>query len=290
MATNTPGRSSRRLLAGHHVARPGSPGHLAVAEHLGARPMSHRKSIFALAKARSCMIFEARSSLRRWMRVTLRGEAGQEERLFEGGVAAADDDDLLVAEEEPVTGGAGGHAVAEQPGLAGHVQHERPGPGGHDQGPGRDVGLAVAVDVGPDPEGRELTGRPWSPCGSRTWPRSAPPGPGSAHELGADDAVDEARVVLDLGGEHQLAAGLVAGGRRLALDHQGLQVGPGRVDGGGEPGRARPEDDRRRGSRSRSQASRRVPGARAWTRRRRRRRRGRRRRRASEAHTRPRKA
>ena len=34
--------------------------------------VSHRKSILSLAKARSCMIFDARSSLRRWMTVTCR--------------------------------------------------------------------------------------------------------------------------------------------------------------------------------------------------------------------------
>ena len=33
--------------------------------------MFHRNSIFSLAKARSCMIFEARSVSRRWMSVTL---------------------------------------------------------------------------------------------------------------------------------------------------------------------------------------------------------------------------
>ena len=35
--------------------------------------------------------------------------------------------------------------------------------------------------------------------------------PEAHHELGAHDALGEAGEVLDLGGEHQLAAGLVAG-------------------------------------------------------------------------------
>ena len=50
-------------------------------------------------------------------------------------------------------------------------------------------------------------------------------------------------VVLDLGGEHELAAGLVAGRRGLALDDQGGQLGPGGVDGRGQAGRARSDDD-----------------------------------------------
>ena len=59
------------------------------------------------------------------------------------------------------------------------------------------------------------------------------------HELGAHDAVGEAGEVLDVGRQHQLAARLVAGRRRLALDDQRAEVGPGGVDGRGEPGRAR---------------------------------------------------
>ena len=55
------------------------------------------------------------------------------------------------------------------------------------------------------------------------------------HQLGAEDAVGEAGVVLDVGGEHELAAGADA------LDHDGLQVGAAGVDGGGQarPGRSR---------------------------------------------------
>ena len=44
----------------------------------------------------------------------MRAEAGQEERLLEGGVAAADDDDRLVAEEGAVAGRAGGDAAPLQ--------------------------------------------------------------------------------------------------------------------------------------------------------------------------------
>ena len=50
-------------------------------------------------------------------------------------------------------------------------------------------------------------------------------------------------VVLDLGGEHELATGLVAGRRGLAFDDQGGELGPGGVDGRRQPGRTRPDDD-----------------------------------------------
>ncbi len=57
------------------------------------------------------------------------------------------------------------------------------------------------------------------------------------HEIGTEDAVRETRVVLDVGGEHELAAGL------QALDDERLQVRARRVDGGGEAGRSGSDDD-----------------------------------------------
>ena len=68
------------------------------------------------------------------------------------------------------------------------------------------------------------------------------------HQVGALDAVDEARVVLDVAGEHQLAA------RGGAREHDRLEVGPGGVDRGGQarPGRTRRSRPwRRRGPRRR---------------------------------------
>ncbi len=68
--------------------------------------------------------------------------------------------------------------------------------------------------------------------------RAEPLGLGAeaAHQLRAVDALREARVVLDLAGEHQLAAG------RGAREHDGLEVGARGVDGGGEPGRPGADD------------------------------------------------
>ena len=57
------------------------------------------------------------------------------------------------------------------------------------------------------------------------------------HELGAEDPVREARVVLDVGGEHELAA------RADPFDHERVQVCARGVDRRGETGRARSDDD-----------------------------------------------
>jgi hypothetical protein len=70
-----------------------------------------------------------------------------------------------------------------------------------------------------------------------------------AHQLRAEDAGREPRVVLDVGGEHELAAGL------RALDHDRLQVRAGGVERRGQPGRAGARDQHRgigAGSRHRS--------------------------------------
>ena len=83
-------------------------------------------SIFGLPRARSCMIFDARNSSRRWTTVTLRGELGEERRLFHRRVAAADDDDLLVLEEESVAGRAVRDAEALQRLLGRQVRSASP--------------------------------------------------------------------------------------------------------------------------------------------------------------------
>ena len=57
------------------------------------------------------------------------------------------------------------------------------------------------------------------------------------HQLGAEDAVLEARVVLDVARDHQLAA------EREALDHERLEVGARGVERGRVPGGAAADDD-----------------------------------------------
>ena len=57
------------------------------------------------------------------------------------------------------------------------------------------------------------------------------------HEPGALDDVGEAGIVLDVGGDGELAAGLEA------LDHDRLEHGARRIDGRRVSGRTRPDDD-----------------------------------------------
>jgi hypothetical protein len=57
------------------------------------------------------------------------------------------------------------------------------------------------------------------------------------HQPGALDDVGEARVVLHVGGDGELAAGLDA------LDQHGLQIGASRVDGGRIASRSRPQNE-----------------------------------------------
>jgi hypothetical protein len=56
------------------------------------------------------------------------------------------------------------------------------------------------------------------------------------HQLGPHDPLREAGVVVDLGGDHQLAAGAEA------LDHEGREVGASGVQRGRVCGRATTDD------------------------------------------------
>ncbi len=169
-------------------------------------------------------------------------ELGEEGGLLDGGVAPAHHGDVLVAEEEAVARGARGDAVAEKLRFAGDIEHQRPGAGGHDHGLGPVGGLGRVGITGPDGERRggevDLGGLHRHELGTE-------PGrlrPHVGHQLRAHDAVGEPRVVLDLGGEHQLTTRLVAGRGQFALEHHRGQVGAGGVDGGGEPGGSRADD------------------------------------------------
>ncbi len=163
--------------------------------------------------------------------VDLRGEACQVEGLLEGRVAAPDHGDLLVPEEEAVAGRAGRHAVPAEPLLGREAQPDRRRPGCHDDGLG-----AVLHAARPDPEraagevdavGLDVEdARPEALCLLAE----------AEHQLGTLDPVGEARVVLDVGRDRELAAGLVAG------QDDRREVRPGRVDGGRQAGRAGAQD------------------------------------------------
>ena len=210
MATNSPAMSRTRLLVGLDVADLDALEHR-VAQRCSTGTESQTNSILSFLNARSCMIFDARSSSRRWIDVDLRGELGEEGRLLEGGVAPADHGDRLVLEEEAVAGGAGRDAVADE--LASRwsrPEHLGLGAGGHDDGPGLVVGHVAHLDV----EGARREVDPVTFSVRNSAPKRAAWARKLAISSGPMMPVDEAGVVLHLGGEHELAAGLVAGGRR----------------------------------------------------------------------------
>ena len=163
------------------------------------------------------------------------GEAGEEEGFLHGAVAAADDGDLLAGGEEAIAGGAGGDAVADEGLLGGEVEPAGGGAGRDDEGAGLD-GLAAEVKGdGGVGLGGELG------CGEVGHAELGTEAGGLLlhvlDELGALDALRPAGEVFDEGGDGELATGLVA------LEDEGLEVGTGGVDGGGEAGAAGAEDD-----------------------------------------------
>ena len=152
---------------------------------------------------------------------------GQIDRLLDRGVAAADDDHLLVAEKEPVAGRAGRHAKPAKRRLAGHAEPARLRAGrdddrladiavariaGRDKRPARQI---ERVDLVEDDAGSDMLGLFLH----------------LLHQPGTLDDVGETGIVLDIGRDRQLAAGLHPG------DHQRLQIGARGVDRGGVPGR-----------------------------------------------------
>ena len=143
-----------------------------------------------------------------------RAQLRQIDRFFHRRVAAADDRDLAALEEEAVAGRAGGHATSRQLLVDAEVQPLRGGAGREDQRVGEVLGLADGDLERPLREiqrghvtghelGAEVTGLQ----------------PHLLHEIGPHDAVAKAGIVLDRGGQHQLAALLDT------LDDQRLQVG-----------------------------------------------------------------
>ena len=129
------------------------------------------------------------------------GETGEEEGLFHGGVAAADHRHFPAAVERSVAGGAGRDAAVQELLLRGEAEPAGAGAGGddhrvggvrgsgggHRERPRREVhGVGVHLaDLGAEPLGLAAE---------------------EVHHFVAGDAVGEARVVLHVGGEHELAA------------------------------------------------------------------------------------
>ena len=164
------------------------------------------------------------------------GELAEIESLLDGGIAAADDDHVLAAIEETVAGGAGRDAVALERLLRGDAEPFGPGAGrDHERIGGieratvafqherasRQIGLDDMVG---DHDRADMLGL----------------GAHLLHQPGTLDRRGEARIVLDVGGDHQLAAWLET------RDQHRFQHRAGGVDGGRVAGRAGADDDHRR--------------------------------------------
>ena len=243
MATNRPVTRQRRCLVGQDVADVDALD-LGVADRPRRPCCSTGTRSWGWPKARSCMIFDARSSSRRWMSVTLSANLVRK-------IASS------TAESPPPTT-AMSWSRKKKPSQVAHVdtpwpssallvrqpEHQRLRAGGDDHACGPVGGLGGVGVADPDAERAGARSRPCVDLhGLELGAEAGGLLPEVEHQLGAHDPLGEAGEVLDVGGQHQLAAGLVAGRRRLALDHERGEVGPGGVDGGGQARRARADDD-----------------------------------------------
>ena len=147
------------------------------------------------------------------------GEIGEEEGFFDRGVAAADDQHLPVAVEEAVAGGAGGNAEALEILFRWQVQPLGLGAGADDQ---RIAGIDLAA-VALQPDGLVLQADLGDGVGNDFGADMLGLGLHFLHQPGALDDFGKAGVVLNIGGDGELAAGLDA------LNKDRLQHGAGGV-------------------------------------------------------------
>ena len=171
--------------------------------------------------------------------MTALGVLGEVGRLFHRGVAAADDQHVLLAEEEAVAGGARRHAVAGEPLLRRQAEPLGLRAGGDDERLGGDAILLDARDVDGERPLRQIdlldvTGEELGAEALRLLAELL-------HQVGPEDALREAGIVLDLGGVDELPAGRSA--LDEPLDDQRRQRGARGVDRRRQPRRPRSDDD-----------------------------------------------
>ena len=161
------------------------------------------------------------------------GEIGKEQRFFHRGVAAADHGDFLASEEEAVAGGAGRNAKALKLAFAGQAQPVGASAGGDDQRVGGiDLAAVARQREGP---ARKIDGG--DGVGDEFGAQMLRLLLHLIHQPGALDGVGEARIILHLGCDCELAAGLDAG------DQGRLQHGARGIDRGRASGRAAAQND-----------------------------------------------
>jgi hypothetical protein len=138
--------------------------------------------------------------------VTFEAKLVEEQRLLDGGVAAADHHNFLVAIEEPVAGRAGGHAIALEFLFRGQIEPARLRAGCDDQRVG-EVDVAGIADQ-PERPLRQFHLVHMIGNDARADVRGLRLH--LLHQPGTLDDIGKARIVLDVGGDRQLAARLHA--------------------------------------------------------------------------------
>jgi hypothetical protein len=163
----------------------------------------------------------------------LGGEVGEKQRLFDRGIAAADHKHLLVAIEEPVAGGAGGDAVTAEFAFRRQVEPARLGAGREHERVGEVDVAGIAFEPERPPRKLHLGDM----VGDEARADMGSLFRHLLHQPGTLDDVGKARIVLDVGGDGELAAGFDA------LDEDGVKHGARRIDRRGVPRRSRSDDD-----------------------------------------------
>jgi hypothetical protein len=130
--------------------------------------------------------------------------------------------------------------VTEEPFLAGHVHHHRARTGREDHGVGGDARFVIVRE--PRAKRTSVGVENLHLVDAKVGPEAQGLGAHVRHQLRAGDGFGEAGIVLDVGREHQLSAGLIGRGGWLAFDDDGVELSARTVDGGREAGRSRADD------------------------------------------------
>ena len=161
------------------------------------------------------------------------GEIGEEQCFLGRGVAAADDGHALAAEEEAVTGGASRNAEALVFRFRGKAEPVGRRARGDNESLGHVARAGIAHERERPPREIDRVDRVLHQLGADMFGLRLH----LLHEPGALDRFCEARIILDFGGDGELAARLDAG------DHDGLQHCARRIDRGRGAGGAAPQND-----------------------------------------------
>ena len=200
---------------------------------ISSTTLFQRTLTLARPASRSHRIFSARNEFAPVHHRDFGGDVGKVERFLDGGIAAADDDDRLLAKEESVASRAGRNAEALECVLARQAEPLRLRPGRQNDRLRSDGTAAVAADAeGPLPEFERHDGVVFDAGADMFGLRAH-----LLHEPGALDRLGEARIILDVGGDHELTA------RLEPRQHQRPEKRASRIDGGGVAGRSRTDDD-----------------------------------------------